>query len=194
MLYNKREFRETDRVCERHFDRSQILTHWEHIIKGEIHQIEREKPKIKADAIPYLNLPDTEDAPHNTQQKRPHKEPKKRKQNLSAHHKNKVNYRFICSILTNSSKSESEMHVFCNLQVVRKGEDIECSPMNDIDIYDGIEIKREIKSPRSLKSSPCKAKAILELSDEEKHQIFDGVYDDVYEVVLPNTLWGKTVK
>lgn len=89
VLFNKREFRETDRVCERHFDRTQILTHWEHIIKGVIHQIEREKPKIKADAIPYLNLPDTEDAVH--PQKRTHKEPKKRKQNLTnANHKEKV--------------------------------------------------------------------------------------------------------
>lgn len=34
-LFNKREFRETDRVCERHFDKTQILTHWEHIIDGK---------------------------------------------------------------------------------------------------------------------------------------------------------------
>lgn len=27
-------------------------------------------------------------------------------------------------------------------------------------------------------------------SDEEKRLIFDAVYDDIYEVVLPNTLWG----
>lgn len=25
---------------------------------------------------------------------------------------------------------------------------------------------------------------------EEKHQIFEAVYDDIYEVVLPNTNWG----
>lgn len=59
-MFNKREFRETDRVCERHFDRTQILTHWEHIIDGKVCQLEREKPKIKSDAVPYLNLPDTD--------------------------------------------------------------------------------------------------------------------------------------
>lgn len=93
VLFNKREFRETDRVCERHFDGNQILTHWEHIINGEVHQIEREKPKIKADAIPYLNLPNTEDAV--LPQKRSHKEPKKRKQNLTnVNHKDKVKLKF----------------------------------------------------------------------------------------------------
>ena len=94
VLFNKREFRETDRVCERHFDREQILTHWNHIIKGEIHQIEREKPKIKSDAVPYLNLPETEDAVQTSPQKRTQKEPKKRKQNLTnLNHKDKVNYK-----------------------------------------------------------------------------------------------------
>lgn len=70
-------------MCERHFDKTQILTHWEHIIKGEVFQIEREKPKIKANAIPYLNLPDTEAVAQSASQKRTHKEPKKRKQNLT---------------------------------------------------------------------------------------------------------------
>lgn len=28
------------------------------------------------------------------------------------------------------------------------------------------------------------------LSTEQKEQIFDSVYDDVYEIVLPTTLWG----
>lgn len=28
------------------------------------------------------------------------------------------------------------------------------------------------------------------INDDEKRQIFDTVYDDIYEVVLPNTLWG----
>lgn len=72
-------------MCERHFDKTQILTHWEHIIKGEVHQIEREKPKIQANAIPYLHLPGTADVAQSSapSQKRTHKEPKKRKQNLN---------------------------------------------------------------------------------------------------------------
>lgn len=86
ILFNKRAFRETDRVCERHFDRSQILTHWDHIIEGELCQLEREKPKIKPDAVPYLNLPETENetaAPNKKRTTKNRSEPKKRKQNLS---------------------------------------------------------------------------------------------------------------
>lgn len=74
-------------MCERHFDQSQILTYWEHTINGQVHQIQREKPKIKADAIPYLHLPGTADVPRvaatEPSPKRAQKEPKKRKQNLS---------------------------------------------------------------------------------------------------------------
>lgn len=94
-LFNKREFRETDRVCERHFDKGQILTHWEHIIDGKLCQLEREKPKIRPDAIPYLNLPEADDLIGISNRKRTPKEPKKRKQNLSnSNHKDKVSDTF----------------------------------------------------------------------------------------------------
>lgn len=66
--------------------------------------------------------------------------------------------------------------------------------MIDIDIDDGIEIATEQnqKSPKSVKKqNRSKVKVEPKLSDEEKHQIFDTVYDDIYEVVLPNTLWGE---
>lgn len=83
-MFNKRDFRETDRVCERHFDRNQILTHWEHIIDGKVCQLEREKPKIKSDAVPFLNLPDmfylASAGKKRGAKTKP--EPKKRKQNL----------------------------------------------------------------------------------------------------------------
>lgn len=35
-----------------------------------------------------------------------------------------------------------------------------------------------------------KQNGVNRLTDDEKRQIFDTVYDDIYEVVLPNTLWG----
>lgn len=65
--------------------------------------------------------------------------------------------------------------------------------MTDIDIDGSIEIKAQSKSPKSKRNSRSKIKTETKLSDEEKHQIFDTVYDDIYEVVLPNTLWGKTL-
>lgn len=41
-----------------------------------------------------------------------------------------------------------------------------------------------------VKSEQNGVKSENRLTDDEKRQIFDAVYDDIYEVVLPNTLWG----
>lgn len=92
-LFNKREFRETDRVCERHFEKNQILTHWDHIIDGKLCQLEREKPKIKFDAVPHLNLPETETVLATINKKRglkPKMEQRKRKQTIKYDRNEKV--------------------------------------------------------------------------------------------------------
>lgn len=47
-----------------------------------------------------------------------------------------------------------------------------------------------MRSPKSTANGRTKPKTQTRLSNEEKRQIFDAVYDDIYEVVLPNTLWG----
>lgn len=57
-LFYKRGFRESDRICERHFDQSQIITHWDYMINGKLCKLERDKPKLESQAVPYLNLPD----------------------------------------------------------------------------------------------------------------------------------------
>lgn len=67
----------------------------------------------------------------------------------------------------------------------------ECCPMTEMDIDDTTEMKTAKKSPKAVKQTRSKVKVEIQLSDEEKHEIFDTVYDDIYEVVLPNTLWGE---
>lgn len=57
-LFNKRPFKYTDKVCERHFTKDAILTHWDHVIQGERVQLKRDKPKLREKTIPTLNLPD----------------------------------------------------------------------------------------------------------------------------------------
>lgn len=46
------------------------------------------------------------------------------------------------------------------------------------------------RQKKCSKSQTNGAKSSDGLSDDEKRLIFDAVYDDIYEVVLPNTLWG----
>ena len=57
----KREFKEQDRVCERHFRKSDIITTWDHVINGVLHQLPRGKPRLNPTAIPELNLPVIDD-------------------------------------------------------------------------------------------------------------------------------------
>lgn len=86
-------------MCERHFEKSQILTHWDHIIDGKLCQLEREKPKIKVDAVPNLNLPETETIITANNKKRDvkHKpETRKRKQyNATSERKEKVQCKYL---------------------------------------------------------------------------------------------------
>lgn len=52
----KREFKPNDKLCERHFNKEDIITTWEHIINGKVCVLERAKPKLKDNAIPKLFL------------------------------------------------------------------------------------------------------------------------------------------
>lgn len=82
--------------------------------------------------------------------------------------------------------------LYLKIQFIKKDkEESESCAIADIDIDDGIDIKTESKSPKSSKISRLNVEAEIKLSDEEKRQIFDTIYDDSYEIVLPNTLWGK---
>ena len=59
----KRPFKESDRVCELHFDESDIIDFWTSKINGQVHITPRDKPKLKANAIPSRNLPTSDGAP-----------------------------------------------------------------------------------------------------------------------------------
>lgn len=57
VLPKKRPFKKIDRVCEHHFDESDIIKTWDHIINGKLHRLDRGKPKLKCNAVPKHNLP-----------------------------------------------------------------------------------------------------------------------------------------
>lgn len=56
VLPKHRNFKPTDRVCERHFQPGDIQTTWDHIINGKLVQLERNKPMLMPNAVPTLNL------------------------------------------------------------------------------------------------------------------------------------------
>lgn len=56
-----KEFKPSDKVCERHFQQSDVIRNFEQVINGEVFKLERGRARLKPNAIPYLNLPSDED-------------------------------------------------------------------------------------------------------------------------------------
>lgn len=56
VLPKHRDFKPTDRVCERHFQPGDIRTTWDHIINGELVRMERTKAMLLPHAVPSQNL------------------------------------------------------------------------------------------------------------------------------------------
>lgn len=57
VLPKLRAIKNHDKVCERHFHKEDIITTYDHIIEGQMFQMERGRARLKTNAIPCLNLP-----------------------------------------------------------------------------------------------------------------------------------------
>lgn len=69
-----------------------------------------------------------------------------------------------------------------NQQVLKIDKGFECEPIESLGAENG-------DNPAEQRvTSPLISNEMIK--DEVKRQTFDAVYDDIYEVVLPNTLWG----
>lgn len=128
-------------------------------------------------AVPYLNLPEIQDdippKSNINKTKKSKGETKRRKPDDNVCEKVKEKYTvYICIRIMNDTS-------FQNLENNKKFKEstkkAEYSHAEDI-----LEGDFESNSVKKLKK----------LSPEEKWQSFDLVYDDVYEIVLPSTLWG----
>lgn len=163
-LFNRRPFRNNDRICERHFTNDQILTHWDHVIDGKLVQLEREKPRLKDNAIPQLNL---EVRHSHTKRTRASKKP---------------------TVVSNG---------------MRISVDEGCAASDPMEFSTDGDLETPLEMPTSdeevLDEKIEKLNGIGGGTREEndgtsecelKWKIFETIYDDIYEVVLPSTLWG----
>lgn len=201
ILFNKREFRATDKVCERHFPKDEMLTHWDHLIDGQIVQIKRDKPKIKHRAIPTLNMPDmipkivapcVSQWPKKVAPKRPLR---KCTQPLNS---NEVNIFHFIEIAFNLlffyvSQAASKKNKKQNTNDIVENDLVEqhkvtvAAKEDNVDV-DGIVDDAEVDNPL-IDADAKTQEAETELMEMRKN-CFETVYDDIYEVVLPSTLWG----
>lgn len=160
-LFNRRSFRATDRICDRHFTKDQILTHWDHIIDGKCVQLEREKPKLKFGAIPELNLV-VQDLNNGRRPRRTSTKKRKRKEVPTKPPA-------VASIDDSSTATDCDNHVVADAPTT-----------DDEDVVDVI--IEQINNTNSRTAVADNA--------ELKQKAFDMLYDEVYDVELPSTLWG----
>lgn len=162
-LFNRRPFRTNDRICERHFTKDQILTHWDHVIDGKLVQLEREKPRLKDNAIPLLNL-----------------------EVRDAHAKRT---RVIVPKEQKVTRIKQQLLVAETTDATDDGTDAS----NDVDLDNHLDMAtsdEEVVDVRIEKLNETGEDAAETQDENAKQKMFDTIYDDIYEVVLPSTLWG----
>lgn len=164
-LFNRRAYRSTDRICERHFTKDQILTHWDHVIDGKVVKLEREKPRLKENAIPQLNMES-----RSAKRTRP---PAPKSQKVKRIERRPVN-----AVAATDEEVDAPNDINHENHAEAPGSDEEVVDVH-IEKLNGSESDAIIDETQT---DPVDA--------ARKRQIFEAIYDDIYEVVLPSTQWG----
>ncbi|XP_037028124.1 uncharacterized protein LOC119068584 [Bradysia coprophila] len=217
VLPNRRELKPTDRICERHFRPSDIYKTFDHIINGVLHQIDRGKPKLGPNAVPYLNLPADDSACTDTKHTASETLRKSKKQReivkpIHSEVSTKTRRPIIKRLMKDSSnKKRAKDNTKCSKKQ-REGreiidgctflENVNSTQVDHNDEQLNVEIQVttcEFEDSKVESPSPCgkinERIGDVETLDELGYDcvdatLFDGIYEDIYEVTLPNTLWG----
>lgn len=195
-----------------------FLQTFDHIINGQLHQIDRGKPKLLVTAVPSYNLP-TEDirdlkrkhdgGETNRKSKKQHvigndvaklmltdeltrtRRPiikrllkdfndKRTKENVAVHNTQRhseVNENMDETIVIDEINSTTDDQI--NEQLSISVEEAPYAIQDDDDV-------EEESSSFQIKGEQTEE---LNYDCVDEH-LFDGIYEDIYEVTLPNTLWG----
>lgn len=161
-----RQLKRHDRVCERHFRDEDIVRFWQHTINGQTEVILRDKPLLKPGALPVYNhqemLAQIQEAEAN-QPRRPGvpRSPVRRKQTEG-----------VASRPVKKAKLEEVKSV---LHVPQSA-------------FDSAVVESAVhKINGSIEGHAVEHNIIIEVL---AHPDFETLYDEVYEVELPTTLWG----
>uniref|UniRef100_A0A182M708 THAP-type domain-containing protein n=1 Tax=Anopheles culicifacies TaxID=139723 RepID=A0A182M708_9DIPT len=156
-----------DRVCEKHFKSSDILRDWTYQIEGKTRKLLRSKPILQPDAIPCIFSvcePDTASTV-STARRRKKKSPEP------------------------SEESNSVVVV-----VESTNQPLEVEPIGQEEQSVLILINNESTNPSKQDAASGENKVVELIETEmdiiEKESIFEELYDNIFEVELPSTLWG----
>uniref|UniRef100_A0A182SGN7 THAP-type domain-containing protein n=1 Tax=Anopheles maculatus TaxID=74869 RepID=A0A182SGN7_9DIPT len=160
-LPNHRPLQPHDRVCEKHFKTTDIQRDWTYQIEGKTKKLMRTKPVLRPDAIPCIfNVMKPDDETVTTGKKRRKKSPERSEED-------------IILLVESTSQRPAEEPVEREQQsVVILMEESELMDVNKRDESGVVEL------------------LAADMDVVEKESIFGELYDNIFEVELPSTLWG----
>ncbi|KAG5684390.1 hypothetical protein PVAND_013625 [Polypedilum vanderplanki] len=171
---NKRDFKENDRICERHFNPDEILEYWENNINGKVYKTKRDKPKLSSTAVPSRNL---ETAQHSQKNNTASTKIVRKTYSKSV----KVKSDSKRTILEENDDNDACIQEEYTAPKKLKNDDTEEIKKNNV--------TSELET-NFIQMNCSPIKDTNKQVDEEKLEAFDMLYDEYQDVTLPNTLWG----
>lgn len=182
VLPNKRSFKKHDRVCERHFDKNDIIQYWEVNINGQIHLTPRDKPKLRENAVPCQNLPSKDETEEDTLKTQTNKiqvlsqkiiVPAKRTLERRESIRKSIKKQKTTILVGRKVKAEKEQ------EVDNKGDKAD-EQQTTIQTKTELELMPEIITEQTN----------IAENTQENLDAFESIYDEAFDVTLPNLLWG----
>lgn len=164
-----RPLKKFDRICEQHFREEDILRYWEHTINGTVERMERHKPALKPNAVPVFVAGDQDE----TTEDESTISPKRKSQKKSEYQ-------------TRAKKMRHDIEVLNVDDLVPEGNSINQSTVE----LDAGPIHLSIQGMSETAGGQAVEQNIVIEMAQLIHPDFEALFDEVYEVELPSTLWG----
>lgn len=158
-----RQLKQHDRVCEKHFREEDIVRYWQHTINGQQEVILRDKPTLKPRALPvYDHQQILAQIAEAEAQHKTHRSPVRRKRRDG-----------------DEIDARPAKHT--------RKENID-APQEPHSAFDSSVVESAVhKINGTIQGHAVEHNIIIEVL---AHPDFEALYDEVYEVELPTTLWG----
>lgn len=186
ILTGNRELKPCHRVCERHFDRTDISTHWYFNINGSLHLMERGKPRLTNDAVPRFFLESLKTA-------KALKPLKKVRINFKRKPEPKTPEEVAVSLELQIDAVDTQTTELPEEVTEDLSEDDETMNQEPESALLSCESIADSADDGDARDAPGDSK--IDRSDDDKtlakkQSIFNSLYDDVFEVELPCTRYG----
>ncbi|XP_065365181.1 uncharacterized protein LOC135958223 [Calliphora vicina] len=206
ILPKVRTLRSIDRICHLHFRPEDVVYTFDHIINGQIYKIQRDRPRLKPDALPCLEMTTKEEL---LSYRVKHRLPSNTK---VAKLSDKAISDQIYELITEDHQAENEQPTILNVEIQKQQPQVDNCTAIVVNFEDVIEnvnndeqtindepdnqlIDLVVEEPNYECDEANEESASLNANSEnlamaKLMDLFNLLYDNVYDVLAPNTLWG----